>query len=61
MLKYLPMSPNTQANGGRSRAVVKVNTWWPLLLTVVLVLTQLVYPSKVWIVLLWMKIYSRAI
>jgi len=41
------MSPDAQAK-------LKVNTWWPLLLTVVLVLTQLVYPSKVWIVLLWM-------
>jgi uncharacterized protein (DUF58 family) len=41
------MSPDTQAK-------LKVNTWWPLLLTVVLILTQLVYPSKVWIVLLWM-------
>jgi len=41
------MSPDTQAK-------LKVNTWWPLLLTVLLILTQLVYPSKVWIVLLWM-------
>jgi uncharacterized protein (DUF58 family) len=41
------MLPNKQAK-------LQVNTWWPLILTVVLILTQLVYPSKVWIVLLWM-------
>jgi uncharacterized protein (DUF58 family) len=33
---------------------IKANTWWPLLLTVVLVMTHLVFPSKVWVVLLWM-------
>jgi uncharacterized protein (DUF58 family) len=47
------MSSNRQTNGDRPKAVLKVNTWWPLLLTVVLVLTQLIYPNKVWIVLLW--------
>jgi uncharacterized protein (DUF58 family) len=33
-------------------AALQVNTWWPWILTVVLLLTQLVFPSKVWVVLL---------
>ena len=51
MLEYRAMSQNKRASD--QRAVLQVNSWWPMLLTVVLLLTQLVYPSKVWVVLLW--------
>ena len=54
VLEYDPMSSNKLAASERPRAKLQMNTWWPLILTVVLILTQLVYPSKVWIVLLWM-------
>lgn len=47
------MSSNKPASNTRPKAVLQVNTWLPFVLTAVLVLTQLVYPSKVWIVLLW--------
>jgi uncharacterized protein (DUF58 family) len=53
------MPPNKRKNDDRRRtvrpqAVLQVNTWWPWALTVVLLLTQLFYPSKVWVVLLSM-------
>ncbi|MBN1641570.1 MAG: DUF58 domain-containing protein [Anaerolineae bacterium] len=37
----------------RPGATVSVNTLWPALLTLVLVVVQVVYPSRVWIALLW--------
>ena len=33
---------------------LRANTWWPLALTIVLIGSHLVFPSKVWVVLLWM-------
>ena len=38
----------------RTDTKLQVNSWWPLALTIVLVVSHLVFPSKVWIVLLWM-------
>ena len=35
-------------------ATVTVNTIWPVVLTLVLAFVQLVFPSRVWIALLWM-------
>jgi uncharacterized protein (DUF58 family) len=38
----------------RSTGRLRVNTWWPFVLTIVLIVSHLVFPSKVWVVLLWM-------
>ena len=38
----------------RANVTIKVNTFWPIVLTGMLVLTQLAFPSRVWIALLWM-------
>jgi uncharacterized protein (DUF58 family) len=38
----------------RPNTTVRVNTLWPAILTLILAFTQLVFPSKVWVVLLWM-------
>ena len=38
----------------RSQVTFKVNTIWPIVLTAVLVFSHLIYPSRVWIALLWM-------
>jgi uncharacterized protein (DUF58 family) len=38
----------------RPNVTVRANTLWPIVLTLGLVLTQLVFPSRVWIVLFWM-------
>ena len=38
----------------RADVTLQVNTWWPLMLTIVLIVSHLTFPSKVWIVLLWM-------
>lgn len=38
----------------RPNATVTMHTVWPFVVTLVLVFSQLVFPSRVWIVLLWM-------
>ena len=38
----------------RSNVMIEVNTLWPMVLTLVAAFGQLVFPSRVWIALLWM-------
>lgn len=38
----------------RVAATVQVQRWWPVILAGALLLIQFVYPSRVWVVLLWM-------
>jgi uncharacterized protein (DUF58 family) len=36
-----------------SNVTLRVNTWWPILLVAVLIVSHLVFPAKVWVILLW--------
>ena len=41
-------------SNARPNATVTVNMLWPAVLVVVLVVCQRVFPSRVWVVLLWL-------